>query len=115
MQDTIRSDFLEPTIAAANTTANTFIDGSWASIDVSHTPTEIQLTAVIKFSVTNGTGVTKIFDLRFTWTEDATVQNTRMKAIWAAFTAGLTAMEGASSYTTVVSVAVNIVLRITYS
>lgn len=114
-KDIMNINFVEATIAAADTMMQGFIDDMWASIDTSHTPSSIELVAEIKLALTNAGGTAVVFPFFFHWLEDAATQNTRMKAIWAAFTAGLTAAEGQSSYTTVGSVKVSAQMAIVWA
>lgn len=114
-QDRMQVDFHETTVARVDTTVQGFIDDFWASIDVNYTPSAIELTVEFKLVVQNAGGTEKTFRQTLNWFEDASVQNTRMKNIFAAFTAGITAMEGASSYTTVISLSGTAVMKVTYS
>lgn len=114
-QVSMQVKFTETTVALANTTVQGFIDDFWDSVDVSYTPTAIELFANLNFKVKNAGDVEKTFPASFKWYEDAATQNTRMKAVFAAFTAGLTAMEGASSYTTVTELSGHINMAITYT
>lgn len=104
-KDVMKIELTEVSVAAATTSMQGFIDDMWDSIDVNHTPSSIELNVVVFVTVSNSV-TSKTFALVFIWYEDASVQKTRMKNIFAAFTAGITAMEGASSYTTVSAVTV---------
>ena len=114
-KDTMSVEFVETDVAKATTTVQGFIDDFWASLDVNYTPSAITLVANLVLTVVNGSSVTLKFPATFKWTEDAEVQETRMKNIFAAFTAGLTAMEAASSYTTVTTLGGRVSLKVTYA
>lgn len=114
-QDTMGVKFAETTVARVNTTVQGFIDDFWASVDTNYTPSAITLVANLVLTVENGSGTEQKCTSSFKWTEDAATQNTRMKNIFAAFTAGLTAMEAASSYTTVTELSGHANLKVTYA
>lgn len=114
-KDRMNVNFVETTIALADTTMQGFIDDFYASNDVSYTPASMEIQATIAFKVKDGSNVEKTLGFSLQWFESASVINTRLKNIWAAFTAGLTAMEAASSFTTVMTVSVSAMLEITYS
>jgi len=114
-QDAMQVKFAETTVARVNTTVSGFIDDFWASIDVNYTPSEIELFANLKLTVENAGGTEKVFSSSFRWIEDAATQNTRLKNVFVAFTAGLTAMETASSYTTVTELSGSINIKVTYT
>jgi hypothetical protein len=105
---------VEDTIALAKTTIDSFIDDFWTSIAASHTPTAIELRATITLNMTNGVDPKAMSPIGLYWYEDAAVQNTRMKNIWDAFLTGLSAVEAASTYTTVNSISYTIHLEVTY-
>ena len=98
-----------------NTSVQGLIDNFYGTVDVSYTPSAMEIRALINFKVQNGSAVEKVFVFNFNWYEDGATINTRLKNIWAAFTAGLTAMEAASTYTTVISISVSAILEVTYS
>lgn len=104
----------EITVADAVNVAQVHIDNFWAAVDLSHALLSMEITAKIDFTVANASGTEKTFRFTFNWFEDTAVQDTRLQAIYASFGAALTAMEGASSYTTVVSVNGTILMTIIY-
>ena len=115
MKDTMRVDSYESSVANVDTSVQGFIDDFWTSVDNTHTPASIELIAALEITVRNGSNVDKKFPFTFRWFEDAATQNTRMKNIFAAITAGITAAEAASSYTTVLVVEGTVTLNIIYS
>ena len=115
MKDTMRIEVYETALGNFQTSVQGFIDDFWASVDVSHTPASIDLTASIKTVVKNASNVEKTFPSSFRWFEDAATQNTRMKNIFVGFCGGITNMEAASSYTTIVSMSATISISIIYT
>jgi len=113
--ETMQVTYAETTVALLDATIQGYIDDFYASIDTNYTPSAMTLVANLVLTVVNGSSVTLKFPATFTWTEDAATINTRMKNIFAAFTAGLTAMEGASSYTTVTTLGGRVSLKVTYA
>lgn len=113
-KDISRTTLEELTVAAMVTAVSTHIDNIWAAVDVSHAPSALELTAYVDFTVSNAGGTSRVLKFIFNWYEDATVQNTRMKEIFGHFATALTAMEGASSYTTVNSLKVTISMCVDY-
>lgn len=112
--DRMRVDFSETTVARVNTTVQGFIDDFYASVDVNYTPSAMKISADMTLVVTDG-ATPRTFRATFNWYEDAVTINTRIKNIFAAFTAGLTSMEGSSSYTTVVTLSGSVILTVTYT
>jgi len=111
-EDTMRVTFDEPTAVNTYNAINGFIDDFYASVDVTHTPFSMKISIRIIVVIQNAGGDEKEFPLSCYWEEDATVINTRMKAIVTAFILGINSMEAASSYTTVQNMHGSVVLTI---
>ena len=114
-EEKMQVSFSETTVALANTTLTGFIDDFYASIDVTYTPVSMKIVASMILVIRNAGGDEEIFKLSFEWFEDAATINTRMKNILQAFTAGITAMEAASSYTTIQTLSGKVVMTIIYT
>jgi len=113
--ETMAVSYVETTVALLNTTIQGYIDDFYASIDVTYTPSGMRMSSTIRLTIQNAGTDELVFNLSFEWYEDTAVINTRLKNIFAAFTAGITAMEAASSYTTVISLSGTLTLTITYA
>lgn len=107
--------FNEATVALADTTIDGYIDDFYASIDANYTPDDMSIKVDLIYTVENAGGDEQEFRMIFEWFEDTGVLNTILKNVLTGFTAGLTTMEGASSYTTVVSLIGTVTLVINSS
>jgi hypothetical protein len=113
--ETMQVTVLETTIALLDTTVQGYIDDFYASIDVSYAPDSMRISATLRLTIQNAGTDELVFNLSFDWFEDTAVINTRLKNIFAAFTAGITAMEGASTYTIIQSLSGTILLTLIYT
>lgn len=113
--ETLRVTYSETTVALMNSVLDGFIDDFYASIDANYTPSAMNISLVCRLTIQNAGATERVFRSTFDWYEDAATINTRIKAVLAGFTDGITVMEGASSYTTVQTLAGTAILTITYA